>query len=210
MKEQVLETLKKLGFVTIEVDDCHLFEYEGKGYLYSVDDNDDSFLSFAIPNVMNAESDDEEEHDDKFAEMLRIESEVNSKVKYIKAVIVNDSLWLACEREVYAEEDYERLLPMMILRLFKASEYVRQELGRMQHDVEPEIVEDDADDEGTAQQFVDIDKWFDQLDQESDGEDADSWPSIEDIRSDDDDYDAVFPDYEEFMREQTVENENKQ
>lgn len=207
MKEQVLETLKKLGFVTIEVDDCHLFEYEGKGYLYSVNDNDDSFLSFAIPNVMNAESDDEEEHDDKFAEMLRIESEVNSKVKYIKAVIVNDSLWLACEREVYAEENYERLLPMMIMRLFKVAEFVRQELVKLQRDTELETVEDDANDESTSQQFDEIDKWFDQLEQDPDDEDADTWPSIEDIRSDDEDYDAVFPDYEEFMCAQTVENE---
>lgn len=193
MKEQVLETLKKLGFVTIEVDSYHLFEYEGKGYLYSVDDNDDSFLSFAIPNIMNAESDDEEEHDDKFADMLKIESEVNAKVKYVKAVIVKESLWLACEREVYGEEDYERLLPMMIMRLFKATEFVRQELDKLQCEVEFETVENDANDENTSSQMVDvIDKWFDQFEQDSDGED----------------YDEIAPDDEGCICAHTIENDN--
>ena len=194
MKDKVLEALKKLGFVTIAIDDYHMFEYEGKGYLYSVDDKDDKFLSFAIPNIMNAESEDEEEHDDKFAEMLRMECEINAKVKYIKAVIVNDSLWLACEREVYAEENYEQLLPMMILRLFKAAEFVWQELVKLQCEAELDTVEDDANDESTSQQLDEIDKWLDQLEQESD----------------DEDYDAELPDYEEFMCAQTVENENEQ
>ena len=183
MKEKVLETLKKLGFVTIEIDNYHMFEYEGKGYLYSVDDNDDSFLSFAIPNIMNAESDDEEEYDDNFSEMLRVECEVNSKVKYVKALIVKDSLWLACEREVYAEENYEQLVPMMILRLFKAAEFVREEFAKSQLEAELDAAEDDA---------------------------SDTCPSIEDDRSDDEDYDEMDFDYEECTDVPTIENENNQ
>ena len=212
MKEKVLETLKKLGFVTIEIDNYHMFEYEGKGYLYSVDDNDDSFLSFAIPNIMNAESDDEEEYDDNFSEMLRVECEVNSKVKYVKALIVKDSLWLACEREVYAEENYEQLVPMMILRLFKAAEFVREEFAKSQLEAELDAAEDDStDDESTSQQLDDvIDRWFAQLEQRSDDEDSDTCPSIEDDRSDDEDYDEMDFDYEECTDVPTIENENNQ
>lgn len=211
MKEKVLETLKKLGFVTIEIDNCHMFEYEGKGYLYSVDDNDDGFLSFAIPNIMNAESDDEEEYDDNFSVMLRVECEVNSKVKYVKALIIKDSLWLACEREVYVEENYEQLVPMMILRLFKAAEFVREELAKSQLEVELDAAEDDAEDENTSQQVDDvIDRWFAQLEQRSDDENSDTCPSIEDIRSDDEDYDEMDFDYEECTSAHTIENENNQ
>jgi len=211
MKEKVLETLKKLGFVTIENDNCYLFEYEGKGYLYSVDDNDDSFLSFAIPNIMNAESDDEEEYDDNFSEMLRVECEVNSKVKYVKALIIKDSLWLACERDVYAEENYEQLVSMMILRLFKAAEFVSEELAKSQFETELDATEDDAvedaDNESTSQNVDDIiDRWFAQLEQRSDDQNSDTCPSIEDVRSDDEDYDEMDLDYEEY----TIENENNQ
>lgn len=146
MKEEVLKALKKLGFVTTERDNFYTFEYEGKCFLYSVDDNDDSFLSIAIPNIMDAESDDEEEYDDKFAHMLRMECEVNSKVKYVKAVIIKDCLWLACEREVYAEEDFGQLLPMMILRLFRATEFVRQELEKTEYDGQDRIEQEDYQD----------------------------------------------------------------
>lgn len=172
MEEKVLETLKNLGFVTITIDDCHLFEYEGKSYLYSVDESDDSFLSLAIPNIMIADSDDEEEHDDQFAEMLKMECLVNSKVKYVKALIVKEGLWLACEREVYAEEDFELLLQKTIIRLFRTAEFVRQELDKMHNDPEPE--------------------------------------NVEDIRSDDEDYDEVLPDYEECLCAEAIDNENDQ
>lgn len=198
MKEKVLESLKKMGFVTTALDNYHMFEYEGKGYLYSVDDDDDSFLSIALPNIMNAESDDEEEHDDKFSEILKMECEVNSNVKYVKALIVKESLWLTYEREVYAEEDYEQLLPMIISRLFRAAEFVRRELTKLQLDLKPETIEDDVDGNKTIHQgSVDSDG-FDQFDDESDDEDEDSWSLNENIMSNDEDYDAEgFQDYEE-------------
>ena len=126
MNEKVLETLKKLGFVTIPVENFHLFEYEGRGFFYYVDD--DSFLSIVLPNLMDADSDDEEEHEDKFMDLLKMQVEVNNKVKYVKAFVRQDSLWLSYEREVYAEEDLEELIPKMILHLLSTSEFVRSQL----------------------------------------------------------------------------------
>lgn len=128
MNEKVLETLKRLGFVTIPVEKFHLFEYEGRGFFYYVDDEDDSFLSIVLPNLMDANSDDEEEHEDNFMDLLRMQVEVNNKVKYVKAFVKQDSLWLSYEHEVYAEEDLEELIPKMILHLLGTSEFVRSRL----------------------------------------------------------------------------------
>ena len=132
MREKVLETMKMLGFVLTPVLNYHLFRFEGKGYLLYLDDDDDQFLSIVIPNLMDAESDDEEEHDDMFMEMLRVEAEVNAKIKYVKALIQDESLWLSYEREVVDEEDFEDLLPKMIFHLFKASEFVRNQVLKAQ------------------------------------------------------------------------------
>ena len=128
MNEKVLETMKELGFVTIPVENFYLFEYEGKGFLYYVDNEGDSFLSVVLPNLMDSDSDDEEEHEDKFLDLLRMQVEVNNKVKYVKAFVRQDSLWLSYEREVYAEEDLKELIPKMILHLLGASEFVRSRL----------------------------------------------------------------------------------
>lgn len=111
MNEKVLDSLKAMGFQTEILDGCGCcFEYEGQGYLYFDNDDDESFIDIAIPRVLNKE---------KYPEMFyQIMDSLNNKMKYVKAYAVDDDMWLFYERELIGEEqDYELLVGRMILRL---------------------------------------------------------------------------------------------
>ena len=142
MKENVLETLKAMGFEIEELSFGYGFEYEDRHYLFLPSDHDESFLSIALPAVLDI--DDEEN-----AGNYRVMDRLNSGVKYVKATRIHDSVWLFYERELLGNEDMEQLLTSMIMALDAAINILH---GSMNDDDDDD---DDSSDDG--EEIVDTD-----------------------------------------------------
>lgn len=139
MKEQVKNILEEMGFPTAPVDEYIGFEYEGLNYLYLYNPNDEDFLNISIPCVMAPNEDDE-------TMLFRVADKINAKVKYVKAYIWDDRLWLFYERELFGDENLEELITAMILRLAAAAAFVHQlSDGSDENGSSSDITEDDSD-----------------------------------------------------------------
>lgn len=146
MKEQVKSILEELGFQTESVHEYLGFEYEGLHYLYLYNPNDEDFLNISVPCVMAPDDEDE-------TMLFRIADKINAKVKYVKAYIWDDRLWLFYERELFGDENLEELLTAMILRLAAAVAFVHQlSDGPDEDDSSSDFIEDGSDGMG---QFAD-------------------------------------------------------
>ena len=143
MKEKVKNILEELGFQIEPVDEYLGFEFEGLGHLYLYNPNDEDFLNISVPCVMAPDEEDE-------TMLLRIADKINAKVKYVKAYIWDDRLWLFYERELFGDENLEGLITAMILRLAAAAVFVHQlSDGPDEDDSSSDFTEDGSD--GMAQ-----------------------------------------------------------
>ena len=108
MKEKMLEVFKSLGFEMEEKDECcYGFQYEGKHYLYLYNDRDESFLNIALPAVLDRDNEDD-------LSFYKVMNKMNSSMKYLKAYVVDDGMWLFCERELMGDEDLRQCVVRMI------------------------------------------------------------------------------------------------
>lgn len=120
MKEKILITFKNLGFEMEYLEDLgYGFEYEGIHYLWMASD-DETFLNIAIPAVFKKADSTEQE-------FYMAMDKLNSTLKYVKAYELGNSMWLFYERELLGEENFEDLLPRIILRLEHALHTLRDE-----------------------------------------------------------------------------------
>lgn len=136
MKEKILDTLHELGFSTTEKNFGYEFEYEGITYVWMPSD-DEAFLSIAVPAIIDAKGDEE-------LAVLRLMEDINSTVKYVKANMCGNSLWLYYERELIGEEKVlPLLLSRMICSLFLATEVLRQAMDLVWEEQEEDQYEDE-------------------------------------------------------------------
>lgn len=139
MKKEILETFEKLGFEMEELDDLgYRFMYEGLSYLLIKSDSDEEFLSIAV-NVI----------DEELEENLcyRLMNEINSNLKYIKANMFAERVWLFYERELLGECDLEEVITRMILHLETGVYFVVKTFTEMT-DVDDDVdVDDDCEPE---------------------------------------------------------------
>lgn len=111
MKEQILEAFANLGFKLEDADGAgYVFDYEGTRYLYMYNEDDENFLSIAIPGF-------HEFDENKAAQYCALAEKVNSTLKYVKAYTLGGSMWLFYERELVGGEDLEVIIPRMIYQL---------------------------------------------------------------------------------------------
>lgn len=111
MKEKILNTLKTLGFNLEQVENFgYLFKYEGINYVWMTETDDDKFLSIVIPGIL-------EKPDGESISFYKLVDGLNSSLKYVKACVVSDSIWLVYEHELFEDEDVERLISRMIVHL---------------------------------------------------------------------------------------------
>lgn len=111
MKEKILEAFKALGFKMEELDEMAFgFSYEGRNFLYIPSDNDEEFLSIALPCVLEEEDADEEI-------FYQIADKLNSTLKYVKAYKAFDGISLFYERELIGDEDLKMVIRKMIRHL---------------------------------------------------------------------------------------------
>lgn len=120
MKEEILNVLKKLGFQLREFrNDTYGFQYEDINFLFLYDEDDNNFLNIAVPAVAKV-------CDDNVNDILLMSDRFNYSLKYVKAHCIGETLWLSYERELLGGEDFQEIIPKMIINLEKSLYHFRQ------------------------------------------------------------------------------------
>lgn len=101
MKEKILEAFARLGFCLEKSDDVgYEFEYEGMTLLYLCNEDDEDFLTIALPGFY-------EYDEENVATYCALSEKINASLKYVKAFTPGHSMWLCYERELFGGEDLE-------------------------------------------------------------------------------------------------------
>ena len=102
MKEKILEAFRELGFKLEEEEGMgYCFKYEGLNLLYMYNESDEEFLNIALPGIVEVE-------DDKMLQICALLEKINSTLKYIKAYMLGNSVWLFYERELIEQREQSR------------------------------------------------------------------------------------------------------
>ena len=102
MKEKILEAFRELGFKLEEEEGMgYCFKYEGLNLLYMYNENNEEFLNIALPGIVEVE-------DDKMLQICALLEKINSTLKYIKAYMLGNSVWLFYERELIEQREQSR------------------------------------------------------------------------------------------------------
>lgn len=200
MKENVLETLRKLGFIFKQIDDAgYQFDYEGHHYVFIPSEHDDDFLTICLPCVYEIDEEDE-------LAGYKIIDKLNAGVKYVKAYTRGGDVWLFYENYVAEGIDLEEVVSHMINALHAANEvlidYIEDDNDDDDDDNDLLIDDDDADDDLELENadddsdnadleldddfFALLEKYMDDdEDSDTDGEDSDE-DNVEDNGEDSD------------------------
>ena len=88
MKEKILNTFKSLGFELEEIEEIgYAFKYEGINCMWMSNNGDENFLSIGVPAILD-------KPDEEVVSFYQLIDKLNGILKYIKANIVGNSLWL--------------------------------------------------------------------------------------------------------------------
>ena len=137
MKEEVLNTLKKMGFEFDELGELgYGFEYEGHRLVYMFSENDETFLNIAVPYAQEIDTDNELPY-------YQIMDHINSKLKYVKAYRIGDDIWLFVERELFEGENLNDSLISVINHLDAGLNILHRTMEMLKD-------EDDSDDTGDS------------------------------------------------------------
>lgn len=144
MQEKIMEALKNQGFrLEKEGEMGYCFEYEALGLLYLPNENDDTFLNLAVPNIWEADG-------EQVTEAYAVVNQINVSLKYVKAYMLGCRMWLVYERELLDNEDLEEIVAHMVVRLALATgaahKAVREHFG------EPDGGTADRDSENAARE----------------------------------------------------------
>ena len=150
MKEKILETLRDLGFKLEEEEGMgYCFNYEGLNLLYMYNENDEEFLTIALPGIVEVE-------EDKMLQICALLEKINSTLKYIKAYILGNSVWLFYERELIVqreqtgegqlcgEEDLMTVISRMILQLEAGLVFARKVMAEIEETMANDFSADDT------------------------------------------------------------------
>ena len=146
MKEQILEAFRDLGFKLEEDEGMgYCFNYQGLNLLYMHNENDEEFLNIALPGIVEVE-------DDKMLQICALLEKINSTLKYIKAYMLGNSVWLFYERELFGEEDLMTVISRMILHLEAGLSFARKAMAEIE-----ETMTNGSSDDDTAESAEEID-----------------------------------------------------
>lgn len=133
-KEVLLEQMHALGF--------ELQEFPGMGYGFHYDDThyvlfwdeegeESDSVCIAIPNIF-------EVNPDNRMEVLELVNNIGARLKYIKAVAMNEGMWLFYEYYLNTEENLEELIEHMVRVLQMSLYFFYQQLEGGTEEVESE------------------------------------------------------------------------
>ncbi|MCI7556969.1 MAG: hypothetical protein MST03_09320 [Bacteroidales bacterium] len=169
MKEKILEALRDLGFKLEEEEGMgYCFNYEGLNLLYMYNENDEEFLTIALPGIVEVE-------EDKMLQICALLEKINSTLKYIKAYILGNSVWLFYERELIVsreqmgegqlcgEEDLMTVISRMILQLEAGLVFARKVMAEIEETMANDF---SADDTAESAEEIDAEEIADDEDNE--------------------------------------------
>src|SRR5574344_1655831 len=133
MKEKILEAFRELGFKLEEEEGMgYCFNYEGLNLLYMYNENDEEFLNIALPGIVEVE-------EDRMLQICALLEKINSTLKYIKAYMVGNSVWLFYERELIEQREQSRtssdlmtVISRMILHLEAGLVFARKAMAEIE------------------------------------------------------------------------------
>ena len=104
-KKSIIREMRRLGFKGSGDEDGTIFafKFEDISILYLPDENDEKFLYFAAPKVY-------EVTEDNRPYVLELMNEINQALKYTKAFIREDNVWISCEIRLFGKEDIKEVL----------------------------------------------------------------------------------------------------
>lgn len=154
MKEKILEAFRDLGFKLEEEEGMgYSFNYEGLNLLYMYNENDEEFLNIALPGIIEVE-------EGRMLQICALLEKINSTLKYVKAYILGNSVWLFYERELFGEEDLMTVISRMILHLEAGLAFVRKAMTEIEETMAGNSSDDndaDGSEEIVAEEIVDDD-----------------------------------------------------
>lgn len=102
MKEKILEAFSNLGFKLEEEEGVgYRFNYEGLNLLYMYNENDEEFLTIALPGIIEVK-------EDRMLQICALLEKINSTLKYVKAYMLGNGVWLFYERELIEQREQSR------------------------------------------------------------------------------------------------------
>ena len=154
MKKKILEAFRDLGFKLEEEEGMgYSFNYEGLNLLYMYNENDEEFLNIALPGIVDVE-------EDRMLQICALLEKINSTLKYVKAYIFGNGVWLFYERELFSEEDLMTVISRMILHLEAGLAFVRKAMAEIEETMANDSSDEDAVDgaeEIVAEEIADDD-----------------------------------------------------
>ena len=156
----IVKLLRNLGFPTHDIDGDatdFIFRFRHLGYLLMDNNNDEHFIRMAIPQVFSVT-------DDNKVMIYGLIERLGYRLKYVKAGISDDEVWIYYEHYVDDEtEPSEDLVEHMIRSLYAAYSWFKDALD--------EFGEDDDDDEDDENDDDGVDEDDDDEDGDLDDED---------------------------------------
>ena len=132
-----MEAFRDLGFKLEEEEGMgYCFKYEGLNLLYMYNENDEEFLNIALPGIIDVE-------EDRMLQICALLEKINSTLKYVKAYMLGNSVWLFYEREILGEEDLMTVISRMILHLEAGLAFARKAMT----EIEETMTNDSSDDD---------------------------------------------------------------
>ena len=136
MKEKILKAFRSLGFKLEEEEGMsYSFNYEGHNFLYVYNEDDEEFLNIALPGIIEVD-------ENKMLHACALMEKVNSTLKYIKAYMFGDSIWLFYEHHLFGDEDLEKVISHLILHLDGGFVFARKAMTEIE-----ETMSDDTSEE---------------------------------------------------------------
>ena len=155
MKEKILEAFGNLGFKLEDAGNGgYSFTYEGLNLLLLYNENDEDFLNIALPGIIEAD-------DGKVLLICALMEKINSTLKYVKAYLFGDSVWMFYERELLGGEDLPQVISRMILHLEAGLQFARKTITEIENTMTKEFSGEEAEnavEEVVAEDFNNDDK----------------------------------------------------
>ncbi len=155
MKEKILEAFGNLGFKLEDAGNGgYSFTYEGLNLLLLYNENDEDFLNIALPGIIEAD-------DGKVLQICALMEKINSTLKYVKAYLFGDSVWMFYERELLGGEDLPQVISRMILHLEAGLQFARKTITEIENTMTKEFSGEEAEnavEEVVAEDFNNDDK----------------------------------------------------
>lgn len=138
MKEKILEAFRDLGFKLEEEEGMgYSFNYEGLNLLYMYNENDEEFLNIALPGIIEVE-------ENRMLQICALLEKINSTLKYVKAYMLENSVWLFYKRELFGEEDLMMVISRMILHLEAGLGFARKAMAEIEETMAGSSSDEDA------------------------------------------------------------------